>query len=112
MRYAASEEIQQGWRCNGHRSIVAQLLAQAISVPADVSSCQLDGVGHGQGHGLGATLGKCNVCQAVNEQFHGNIVTLLLTAIGAEFLSSSSSPATATAPAGVTIHLLVVPMLA
>lgn len=22
--------------------------------------------------------GKCNVCQAVNEQFHGNIVTLLL----------------------------------
>jgi len=23
-------------------------------------------------------LGKCNVCQAVNEQFHGNIVTLLL----------------------------------
>lgn len=90
-----------------------QLLAQAISVPVDVSSCQLDGVGHG--HGLGATVSKCNVCQAVNEQFHGNIVTLLLTAIGAEFLSSSgssSSPASATAPAGVTIHLLVVPMLA
>lgn len=39
-------------------------------------------------------MAKCNVCQAVNEQFHGNIVTLLLTAIGAEFLSfgvSSSS---------------------
>lgn len=65
-------------------------------------------------------MGKCNVCQAVNEQFHGNIVTLLLTAIGAEFLSSSSSSSPASAPtpspspspAGVTIHLLVVPMLA
>lgn len=95
-----------------------QLLAQAIS--------ELYPVGSWEGRGevdAGRTVGKCNVCQAVNEQFHGNIVTLLLTAIGAEFLgssSSSSSPASAPtsaptpspSPAGVTIHLLVVPMLA
>lgn len=63
-----------------------QLLAQAIS--------ELYPAGSWKGRGevdAGRTVGKCNVCQAVNEQFHGNIVTLLLTAIGAEFLSSSNS---------------------
>lgn len=94
-----------------------QLLAQAISELYPVGSWERRGEVD-----AGRTVGKCNVCQAVNEQFHGNIVTLLLTAIGAEFLSSSSSssssPASAPAPspspspAGVTIHLLVVPMLA
>lgn len=99
-----------------------QLLAQAISELYPAASWER--------REAGWTVGKCNVCQAVNEQFHGNIVTLLLTAIGAEFLSTSSkstessssssfpAPAPALTPspspssAGVTIHLLVVPMLA
>lgn len=59
---------------------------------------------------------KCNVCQAVNEQFHGNIVTLLLTAIGAEFLSfgvSSQHGAVSSSSSAVqSIHLLALPMLA
>jgi len=42
------------------------LLAQTISVAAQKSWPEF------------RALGKCNVCQAVNEQFHGNIVTLLL----------------------------------
>lgn len=42
------------------------LLAQTISVAAQNSWPEF------------RALGKCNVCQAVNEQFHGNIVTLLL----------------------------------
>lgn len=95
-----------------------QLLAQAISELYSAASWERRGEVD-----AGRTVGKCNVCQAVNEQFHGNIVTLLLTAIGAEFLSSSSSsstpasaptstPSPSPSPAGVTIHLLVVPMLA
>lgn len=63
-----------------------QLLAQAISELYPAASW----VRRREGD-AGRTVGKCNVCQAVNEQFHGNIVTLLLTAIGAEFLSRSNS---------------------
>lgn len=65
-----------------------QLLAQAISELYPAASWERWGEVD-----AGRTVGKCNVCQAVNEQFHGNIVTLLLTAIGAEFLSRPAAAA-------------------
>lgn len=79
----------RGWRCPGSTNL-EQLLAQPISVHP-VASCQLPEIVSWRRMENGQT--KCHVCRAVNEQFHGNIVTLLLTAIGAEFLSQQRAAA-------------------